>query len=54
MAAEAEEFKKLSAKHAIPEFQKIIQDFFTCPVCTNVIEDIVQCSECEESFCKLC
>ena len=53
MAAQAEEFKKLTLAHCLPEYTKIIQEFI-CPVCTNVVEDVVCCAECEGLFCKQC
>ena len=53
MAVQLEEFKKLTQAHALPEYAKIIQEFL-CPVCMNVVEDIVACLECEGMFCKPC
>ena len=27
---------------------------FECPICTNIVESMVCCSECETNFCKDC
>ena len=27
---------------------------FECPICTNIVEDMVCCSECETNFCREC
>ena len=49
----AEELKRLTCEMARPEFSKMIQQF-VCPICTNVLDDLVCCSSCEGLMCRSC
>lgn len=50
---QAEDYQQLTMQQCAPEYKKIIENFI-CPICTLVIEDIIQCAECEGVMCEHC
>ena len=53
IAKQAEELKKLTLDFGHRDYHKMIQEYL-CPICTNVVEDMVMCGSCEGLMCQTC